>query len=137
MKNLLIKILISLIGIYAQELILVIEHYNSGNIYSITYHKPTLTGNKGEIHGLRTWFYDNQQLKIESHYNKGNKDGLWTHWYENGQRKNEGNYINGRKEGIWTSWYRNGKIQMEVMYKYGKIISNICWDDSGNQISCK
>ena len=113
MKNYIIITLLLITIIYAQELIPVIENYSNGNIYSITYHKTTLYGTIGEIHGLRTWLYDNEQIKIESHYKNGKKDGLWTFWYEDGQ------------------------TEMEVTHKHGKIISRICWDDYGKKIGCK
>ena len=137
MKNYIIITLLLLITIiYAQELIPVIENYSNGNIYSITYHKTTLYGTIGEIHGLRTWLYDNEQIKIESHYKNGKKDGLWIHWYENGQKKNEGNFKNDIKDGLWTFWYEDGQTEMEVTYKHGKIISRVCWDDYGKKIGC-
>ena len=113
MKNYIIITLLLITIIYAQELIPVIENYSNGNIYSITYHKTTLYGTIGEIHGLRTWLYDNEQIKIESHYKNGKKDGLWTFWDENGQ------------------------TEMDVTHKHGKIISRICWDDYGKKIGCK
>ena len=75
MKNYVtISLLLLITIIYAQELIPVIENYSNGNIYSITYHKTTLYGTIGEIQGLRTWLYDNKQIKIESHYKNGKKD---------------------------------------------------------------
>ena len=113
MKNYIIITLLLLITIiYAQELIPVIENYSNGNIYSITYHKTTLYGTIGEIHGLRTWLYDNEQ------------------------KKNEGNFKNDIKDGLWNFWYENGQIEMEVTHKQGKIISSICWNDYGKKIGC-
>ena len=138
MKNYVtISLLLLITIIYAQELIPVIENYSNGNIYSITYHKTTLYGTIGEIQGLRTWLYDNKQIKIESHYKNGKKDGLWTHWYTNGQKKNEGNFKNDIKDGLWTFWSEDGQTEMEVTHKYGKIISSICWDEYGKKIGCK
>ena len=38
---------------------------------------------------------------------------------------------NGKQDGLVTEWYKNGKISEERIYKSGKYVSKIQWDEKG------
>ena len=73
-------------------------------------------------------------------------DGLWTMWYENGQMREEGTFKDGEKDGKWTYWsggeagreviFRPYHKSSETTYKDGKLISEKCWDEDGNEMDC-
>lgn len=80
------------------------------------------------------WFYENGQKQDEYEYRDGKEDGKFTYWYENGQKMEEGEIRNGEMKGKFTSWYRNGQKKIEEEYRDNAVVSQIKWDENGNQI---
>ena len=83
----------------------------------------------GSVYGgekvLRT-YWDNGNLKLESHYNGKewdlkNKDGRTTMWYESGKKEYESYYKNGIPVGTHTKWHKSGGKAYENHYKNGKV----------------
>ena len=51
----------------------------------------------------------------------GEKDNkLKTFWYENGEMKNQVNFKNGKMDGLLKGWYENGDKKLEKYFKDGK-----------------
>ena len=70
-------------------------------------------------------------------FKDGEANGLVRCWYgHNGQLMYEGNYLNDEEDGLWISWDATGFVMMEEYYKNGELISEKCFDESGNQIKC-
>ena len=57
-------------------------------------------------------------------------------YWENGKLRVEGNVSDDKKEGLWKWYHKNGRYD-EVTFKEGKLISEKCWDENGNEIDCK
>ena len=71
--------------------------------------KKTFERPGGQIAGLYTEYYDNEQVKIKCFYSYGQKHGTWKHWYPDGSRREERNY---HMDHCFSSkqWGRNGKL---------------------------
>jgi len=80
--------------------------------------------------------------EFEGSYKNGGKNGKWTSWYENGQKKDEENYKyldkygDPIRNGKRITWFENGQKSSEVTYKEGKLISDKCCDEDGNETEC-
>ena len=40
------------------------------------------------------------------------------------------------RNGKRITWFENGQKSSEVTYKEGKLISDKCWDEDGNETEC-
>jgi len=63
----------------------------------------------GEEPEVKKEYWDNRNLKTETHYQNGKKEGLETDWYESGEKKRERLFKNGEREGLVTLWFKSGK----------------------------
>ena len=57
-------------------------------------------------------------------------------YYPNGKLKSEMRYKNGKMEGMTKGYYDNGKLKAEAIFKDDKLVSAVCYDESGNKIEC-
>ena len=136
---------------------LVKDYYENSQLeYKMTY-------KDGKKDGLAKDYYENGQLKSEGTYEDGDEDGLWqcyyengqlksegililgmwnagywTYYYENGQLSSEGNFSDSYHEGLHKEYYFNGQLSHEIYYDVGccDVVFEICWDESGNEITC-
>lgn len=114
----------------------------------------------GKKEGLWKEFDDNNQIVSEGFYKDGKANGLMKWYYEgvlvaSGNMKNdkrnglwkicdvhnnsnciEANFKDEKKIGIWKVLHDNGELAKEQNWKEGKMISQKCWDENGNQIEC-
>ena len=78
----------------------------------------------------------------------GLPNGLYLGFYANGRLNWMGNYINGfNRDGMWKRWHENGQLLSIMIYDgvngdistvaTNGLISQQCWDEYGNEISCK
>ncbi len=98
--------------------------------------KQETTFKYGKKHGLHTIWYENGKKMEEGIYNEHEQEGLWVWWWENGQKKRDGIFIHGKMEGLFTSWYENGQTKVEITFKDEGVLSNLCWDEDGNECEC-
>lgn len=113
----------------------------------------------GELEGLCKSYHENGQLSAEAHYKNGKLEGRRKGYHENGELHYESEWvddvqngeiisfdkygnkvkqsflINGNYDGIQKEWFPNGKIKAERIYKKDLIVSQKCWDESGNEIN--
>ena len=68
---------------------------------------------------------------------EGKPDGLVRLWHENGQLEDEVTYKNGKKDGLERIWHENGQLGWEVTFKDDELISERCFDENANKISCE
>tara|TARA_B100000676_G_scaffold189672_1_gene186499 strand:- start:692 stop:982 length:291 start_codon:yes stop_codon:yes gene_type:complete len=64
-------------------------------------------------------YYDNRNLKRETHFKNRKRDGPEIRWYPSGIKFIETHYKDGKKEGLWTYWYADGTKEREESYKNG------------------
>ena len=82
-------------------------------------------------------------------FKNGNYDGQGTYTFPDGEIQSgtwsDGKFIEEKvhslcqqygKNGKRTSWYENGQKSSEATYKEGKLISDKCWDEDGNETEC-
>ena len=55
-------------------------------------------------------------------YNKGKKHLEWTYWYQNEQKKMEGTFEEDKKQGKWKYWDESGDLTKVEYYQVGKLI---------------
>ena len=48
----------------------------------------------------------------------------------------EFNFKDGKPDGLSTNWYENGQKKEESTHKDGKLISDKCWHEDGNECEC-
>lgn len=94
-------------------------------------------------------FYENGQIQRIVYYNNGisyvqslwdslghamviDGNGLWKYPYDNGVIQDSGLYENGIQTGWWAGNFSNGKSYYKELYKEGKLIKGISYDESGN-----
>jgi hypothetical protein len=70
--------------------------------------------------GLKTYRYENGELKSEENYKDGKKEGKSTNWHKNGKIESEGIYKDNRIDGKRTTWYSTGQIKSEETYQDSK-----------------
>ena len=71
--------------------------------------------------GLKTYRYENGEIKSEENYKDGKLDGKRTSWYVNGQIESEGIYKDNVRDGERTTWYYSGEIKSKENYNNGKL----------------
>tara|TARA_B100001059_G_scaffold171704_1_gene171826 strand:+ start:5125 stop:5787 length:663 start_codon:yes stop_codon:yes gene_type:complete len=47
-----------------------------------------------------------------------------------------GNMINGSENGKWTYYYQSGELKSKKEFSNGIIVTETCWDNKGNEVSC-
>ena len=68
---------------------------------------------------LKKEYWDNGNLKSETHYKKGKQEGLQTSWHENGRKKSNAYYKNWLENGVRTEWNEDGKKTYEGNFVNG------------------
>ena len=95
-----------------------------------------INGVKKDMEKIKKLYYPTGQLKRDSKLVfKCHGHTTIYHdktFYENGQLKSESHTNNYSKE-----WYENGQLKSEEDYKDDIVISKKCWDENGNEIKCK
>ncbi|HEU4633016.1 MAG TPA: TonB family protein [Flavisolibacter sp.] len=95
--------------------------------------------------GLWKEWYPSGRLKFECTYQEnsaytvksvsnayyGIKNGGFTSWYEDGTMESNGTYTNDIMEGEWKFYHTNGTPSTVEQYKYGKVVSLLCFDTTG------
>ena len=72
----------------------------------------------GKRHGFRGW-YDDGQLHWESQCVYGKQHGFdWT-WYDNGQLFWEIHWVDGKKHGMEYVWNQNGVMRYKINWVHG------------------
>ena len=71
--------------------------------------------------GLKTYRYDNGEIKSEENYKDGKLDGKSTTWHINGQIGSEENYKDNLRDGERATWYYSGEIKSKENYNNGKL----------------
>lgn len=89
----------------------------------------------------QVWLYESGAKKSEITQEAGEKDGapvsitVVTRWYENGQMKQQSHVINGKQHGAEISWYENGQKSSEANYIDGALDGVIKkWTETGEEI---
>ncbi len=89
------------------------------------------------LEGKLLHFYKNGSINEESNFNRGLKNGKTIYYDKNGRETYEINYLNGVKDGKSLVYFLDGeKVKRKMKYKTGKLISEKCFDISGNKIDC-
>ena len=71
---------------------------------------PLLLGGCGEKDNkLKTFWYENGEMKNQVNFKNGKMDGLLKGWYENGDKKLEKYFKDGKRDGSSVMWYENGQ----------------------------
>lgn len=104
------------------------RYYEDGTVMS----EYQMQGDK--FHGKSTWYHENGNPSMISHYKKGVLDGVTTTYFLDGKKESEENYLNGLKHGDAIKWHANGKVKekshfvqdtlhglYEVYYKIGQM----------------
>lgn len=88
----------------------------------ITFVKDVMTSQstykKDYLHGRRSTFYKNGQLKTHEDYILDVLHGLYALFYESGGIRVYGTYENGRRIGNWFHYHPNGLIRKVERLKY-------------------
>ena len=66
------------------------------------------------LHGIQQYFYPNQQVEHEYHFDKGVLNGPYTRYFEDGKVSVKQTYKDGALEGKSTRYYPNGAVMEEV-----------------------
>ncbi len=64
----------------------------------------------GSVYGeeeVKKEYWEDGQLKQETHYKNGKLEGLGTKWYETGEKMGERYFKNGLREGLERHWYKS------------------------------
>ena len=120
----------------ADELIVKVEYYPSGEVEFKSSHEPW--SGRDLLAGPCTHYYKNGNKISEGGFIPGSyspidpddysfasmeppkRHGLWTYWYENGQKKSQCLYSEGVRDGLYIGYYKNGQKKVEKIYKVVK-----------------
>ncbi len=75
---------------------------------------------KGKFEGSFKFFYDNDQIKIDSNYKNGILEGSYKSYYDTGVTQKDLNYINGKPNGSYKHYYDNGKLLLDGFFVEGE-----------------
>jgi len=68
------------------------------------------------LHGLRTIYFKNGEVKAKENHNRGTFAGPFVSFYENGKIWEEGNYSNDAMNGEWKFYRNDGSLKEVVMF---------------------
>lgn len=123
----------------------IVTHYN-GKPFSGIMYKLWDNGNletehemiDGLKHGINRNYHENGKIWEEINYKNDKehpiKDGVLRTWHDNGQLFYETPYSNEKRNGLRKVWNENGTLREEIEYKDNEIISEIHYDQNGNEI---
>jgi len=90
-------------------------HKNSEKIMTIENYSD-----HGQLHGVKTVFYSNQQISEEVNYQNGKKEGKETHYAPTGVAVKVYNYVEDQLHGEAKHYDERGKLTIEGQYKKNK-----------------
>ena len=107
------------------------EYYPNGKLKAVfTYNSA------GMLDGVVKTYYENGKLQSEDTYKNDVPEGIVKIYYESGKLQLENNFKNGKQDGIKKYYYESGKLKAEENYSNDKLLSETCYDESGNKITC-
>ena len=110
------------------------EFFENGNKKSqIEFSASTLSEKKN---GHFKYWYNSGKIKSTGEYKNNLEHGTFLSWNETGSLQYEENYHLGEKDGEWKVFWKNGKLKFKDTYKNGKLISEICFDNTEKEINC-
>jgi antitoxin component YwqK of YwqJK toxin-antitoxin module len=90
------------------------EYWDNGNLKKETHYK------NGKENGLHAeWRWDNGEKLMEANFKDGDLHGLYKDWHSNGVQANIGQYKEGKEDGLWVLWSKDGSRQSKKIYKNG------------------
>ena len=90
----------------------------------------------GKANGLMKWYFEGV-LVAKGNMKNDKRDGIWKICdVHNKSNCIEAKFKDDKKVGIWKILHENGKLWKEQNWEEGKVISEKCWDENGNQIKC-
>lgn len=90
----------------------------------------------GKANGLMKWYFEGE-LVATGNMKNDQRDGLWKICdVHNKSNCIEASFKEDKKVGVWQILHSNGKLWKEQNWEAGKIVSERCWDEKGNQIMC-
>jgi antitoxin component YwqK of YwqJK toxin-antitoxin module len=105
-------------------------YYPSGTIQS----KEAYKNNVKE--GTSKAYYESGKLKAEVIFKDDKLSGKFKKYNERGTLLEEGNWEEGKREGIQKVYYESGKVAREGNFNEDKILSETCYDEQGNKVTC-
>lgn len=84
--------------------------------------------------GIIKEYYLNNKLKAEYSYKDGKLEGVCREYYESGPVASARQYRDGKRDGYSRIFYENGQMQFEGIYKAGKYLSGVEFDDNGQPL---
>jgi len=106
-----------------------IKRYFDGNIELLAIYK------EDRLEGVETYFYQNGNRNLETHYTNGIKNGPVTSWYSSGEIKESGAFVDDLFDGIWENYDPRGLLTGEGFFVKG-IGKRITYDEVG-RILCE
>ena len=89
------------------------ERYFSNEVKLTAFYKNNL------LHGVETYYFQNGQPSMQTHYIKGVKNGPITTWYYNGVVKETGTFVNDLFDGNWENFDERGLLTGEGSFEKG------------------
>ncbi len=105
--------------------------YESGNKNSL------VTFRHGDRHGPHLVWYEGGQLQIDVCYADGKRDGRHAVYYESGQVRSEAHFVNEVLDGTYTTWFEDASKRSERVFKGGKELKRLEWNQKGEQKELK
>jgi len=93
-----------------------IQYYENGNIKSESHII------EGVLNGISTIYFENGQKNEIRSYKNGKKEGEWYLWNAEGIKVAQASYKNDKKDGKWFIWDNKGNLQYEIVYFKGERI---------------
>lgn len=91
-----------------------------------------LNWKEGILHGKKTTWYKNKQVRETLHFVEGVRDGEFEQFYPNGSLKEKGTYKNDQLHGTYTGFYKNGQTRFVLNYEHGnKTGYNVLYFENG------
>jgi len=107
------------------------EWWKTGNLWTEGMYK------NDKANGLMKWHNQEGILVAEGNMTDNKRDGRWKICdFQIISNCIEANFKNEKKVGIWKILHDNGELSKEQNWNDGKMISEKCWDESGNKIEC-
>ncbi|MHC4645832.1 MAG: toxin-antitoxin system YwqK family antitoxin, partial [Planctomycetota bacterium] len=75
------------------------------------------------LHGMETWYYQNDHKKWQADYRAGQKTGIETYWSEDGQKRWQKVYADDGTY-TWTLYAKNEKVKAESRWLGRKLLSH-------------
>jgi antitoxin component YwqK of YwqJK toxin-antitoxin module len=127
MKGLLIALLFSSVGLFAQNKE-INTFYDNGAIKS-TYHYSDASNY--EVSN----YYMSGKLMETGRFVNGKMDGTWISYNESGLKSGEASYVRGEKSGEWKMYDETGSMRYKIVYANNRIVNAVNFDASGRSIA--